>query len=541
MRATRASTTYSRSGGSRLAAVDDYEEVIAMYCPVERLLSHVAFVLASLLGVGAAQAAGFQLNETSGSGLGNAFAGGAAVAEDPSTLWSNVAGMSHLGANQVAGTLHLITPSLKLRNVGSTAAAGQGLGGLGGDAGSLAAVPNLYLTKAIDSRLSIGLGVTAPWGLVTEYDAGWIGRFQAIKSDIKTINLNPSLSWKANDTVSVGLGLNVQHMSAEFTNQVNYSGALLRAAALNGLAPGSAGFNAVAAATAGLESSARVKGSDNGTGWNAGVLWELDDQSRIGVGYRSSIKYRLDGTARFVNPAIPAGAPAVAALLAAGVNTNALYDSRISANVKIPAVFNLSYFTRVNDRWDVMADAQWTQWSTIKDLTFVRADGAVLQSTPENFRNVWKLAVGANYRYSPQWMFRGGLALDQSPVPSRFLTPRLPDSDRTWLTFGAQYKINPKLTLDMGAAYIFTKNAAINANGDENDPTAALANGLINGYYKGHVTVLSALRWHMARKPRPLLLAVGSMCCPMLPGADASGGPGAMNWPVRHRHVRTPC
>ncbi|MEO8858280.1 MAG: outer membrane protein transport protein [Burkholderiaceae bacterium] len=440
-----------------------------------------------------AHASGFQLSETSVSGLGTAYSGGAAQAQDATTVWSNPAGMSRLGETELSGSLHLIKPSLKFRNDSSRAAAAQRLGGDGSDAGSLAAVPNFYFVKPIDSRISIGLGVTAPWGLVTEYDPGWVGRFQAIKSSIKTINVNPSLSWKASDALALGVGFNIQHMSAEFTNQVNYAGALLSAAALNGIAPGSAGFNAIAATTAGLESGAWVRGSDNAYGWNAGLLWSLDDSTRVGLHYRSSMKYRLDGTASFSNPAIPAGAPAVTTLLANGVDTTRLFDSGITADVKIPAIVNLSYFKRLDDQWDLMADAQWTQWSTVKNLTFLRASGAVLQNTPENFRNTWKLALGANYHYSPQWTFRGGVAFDKSPVQKVDMTPRLPDADRTMLTFGAQYTINPKLTLDMGAGYIFIKTARIKANGGiAGDPSAAVANGFIDGHYDSRAVILSA-------------------------------------------------
>ena len=197
--------------------------------PASRRAAIVALTLACTpLG---AYASGFQLNENSVSGLGNAFAGGAAQARDATTLWSNPAGMSRLGDAQLSGALHLIAPSLRFRNDASVAAAGQGLGGNGGDAGGLAPVPNFYLVKPIDSRIAIGLGVNAPWGLVTEYDDGWAGRFQAIKSSIKTVNINPSLSYKASDAIALGFGLDVQHMSAEFTNRVNYAGALLSAAA----------------------------------------------------------------------------------------------------------------------------------------------------------------------------------------------------------------------------------------------------------------------------------------------------------------------
>ena len=445
--------------------------------------------LSFLLGAAPVLAAGFQLNETSGSGLGNAFAGGAAVAEDASTMWSNVAGMSRLRNSQVVGVLHLVQPSLKFRNDGSLAASGQALGGNGGDAGGLNFLPNLYAVKPIDTKWSVGIGMTAPWGLVTEYDDGWAGRFQAIKSGIKTINLNPGVSYKATDSLALGFGLNLQHMSAEFTNQVNYSGALLSAAALGGANP--ATLAGIAAATPNLETSARIKGSDSASGWNAGLLWDIDNQTRIGAQYRSSVKYHLEGNARFANPALsPLLGPQINGLGGA-VNTLSLFDTAITSDVKIPAVVNLSYFGSVNDRWDLMADAQWTEWSSIQTLKFVRANGTVLQSTPENFKNSWKLAFGANYRYADNLVFKGGVAFDQSPVQTAFRTARLPDADRTWLTAGVQYKSSPKLALDFGAAYVFVKKASIDSDPTRN-PLVIGASGLLNGHYKSHTAILTA-------------------------------------------------
>ena len=117
-----------------------------------------------------------------------------------------------------------------------------------------------------------------------------------------------------------------------------------------------------------------------------------------------------------------------------------------------------------------MIDAQWTGWSTIKDLTFVRSDGddagTVLQSTPENFEDAWKFAIGANYRVDRSWMVRAGLAYDESPVQMAFRTPRLPDNDRTWLTAGGQYRFANGVALDFGAAYIWVSGANVNKNGD---------------------------------------------------------------------------
>jgi long-chain fatty acid transport protein len=454
-------------------------------------VAHTVAGLGLMLGTSVALGAGFQLNETSASGLGNAFAGAAAAAEDATTLWSNVAGMSRLRTAQGVGALHFIKPSLNFSNAASQPATSQTLGGNGGDAGGLNIVPNLYAVMPIDAEWSIGLGVTAPFGLVTEYDDGWIGRFQAIRSSIQTVNVNPAVSWKPAGNVALGLGLNIQRMSAEFTNQVNYSAALLGAAAANGIAPGSATFNAIAQSTAGLESGANITGADNAFGWNVGVLWDLDNRTRFGAHYRSGLVYHLSGTASFSNP-VPVVPPALASVvgaLAAGVNARGLYDTGITAEVKLPAITNVSVFTTLNTEWDVMADAQWTQWSTIQNLSFVRADGTVLQSTPENFKNAWKLAVGANYRYTSEWMLRGGLAYDQSPVQTAYRTPRLPDADRTWLTAGVQYRPNPKLRFDVSAAYLWVKSAPIDINGN---PPSTAAYGLINGHYDNNTVILSA-------------------------------------------------
>ncbi len=440
-------------------------------------------------------AAGFQINESSASGLGTAFAGGAAAAEDATILWSNVAGMSRLRERQVVGAIHLIKPSIKFKNESSVPATGQALGGEGGDAGGVNVVPNLYFVAPLGPQWSVGLGLNSPFGLVTEYDDNWIGRFQAIKSSIKTINVNPAVAWRPMPRVGVGLGLNFQRIDAEFTNKVNYSGALLAAAAP--LVPGTispATLAAIAQATAGLESRASVEGSDNAWGWNAGVLWELDAKTRAGAHYRSSIEYKIHGDVKFTNPTPAATGNAaldtVVAQLATGVNTNpaGLSNTAITSDVKLPAILNLSYFATLNDRWDVMLDAQWTQWSTIQTLRFVRANGTDLSSTPENFKDTWKVAIGAHYRYNSAWLLRGGVAFDQSPVPNLDRTPRLPDADRTWLALGARYRISPDLTFDAGAAYVLVKKAAIDNSGN---PASSAANARLAGHYNSNTLIAS--------------------------------------------------
>lgn len=457
---------------------------------MRQALSRHALALAALgaltSGAGSAQAAGFQLNETSASGLGTAYAGGAAAAEDAATLWSNAAGLSRLSSRQAVGVLHLIKPSIKFRNDGSTPAAQQPLGGAGGDAGGLNVVPNLYLAWPIDSRWAVGLGVNAPWGLVTDYGDGWIGRFQGDKSDIQTLNLNPALSFKPAPGVALGLGLNAQRMKATFTNDVNYSGALLSAAGAAGIAPGSATFNAIAAATPGLASQAVIKGDDDAFGWNAGVLWDLAAQHRLGLSYRSAMRFKVSGNARFTNPTVAVAGPLgpTVAALSAGVNAQALADTGVTADVKLPPIANLSYFGSVG-AWDLMADLQWTGWSTIQSLTFVRANGSVLQSTPEHFKDSFKLALGFAHRPGGAWSWRSGLAYDQTPVRDAFRTPRLPDNDRVWLTAGAQFQPARDWRFDLGAAYIWVRKASIDADGGS-------AAGRLRGRYDNNTMILSA-------------------------------------------------
>jgi long-chain fatty acid transport protein len=437
-----------------------------------------------------ASAAGFALQENSGSGLGNAYAGGAAVAEDASTVWSNAAGMARLGTSQVAGALNLIRPSIKFRNAGSEPAALQPLGNEGGDAGSLNVVPNLYITMPIDKQWSVGLGINAPFGLVTEYGNGWIGRFQGLKSDITTINVNPAVSWKPAENLAIGLGASYQHIDATFTSNVNYSGVLFSAAGCTGPSPNPQTCGAIANSAAGLQSNAKVTGTDDGWGWNLGVLIDLTPEHRIGMQYRSAIRFTVTGDASFDNP----GVPAPLAPLAAAVNSGLLYDSGITSRIKLPEIINVSYFGKLNAQWDLMADLQYTGWGSIQQLTFTRNNGSPLQSTNENFDDAWRFAIGANYRYNEQWMFRGGLAYDQSPVQDGYRTVRLPDADRTWLTLGAQYRFSPTLWLDVGGAYLWVRSAGIDEIGSTNlgVPPSVAQSGRVKGSYDNYTVILSA-------------------------------------------------
>ena len=239
-----------------------------------------------------------------------------------------------------------------------------------------------------------------------------------------------------------------------------------------------------------MQTGAKVDGNDNAWGWNVGVLWQATESTRFGAAYRSYIKYTVNGTVDFSNPTpqnlgpLPPTLAPVGAGLVNGVNAQ-LANGNVSLQLKVPETANISIFSTLNDRWDVMADLQYTGWSSVQQLQVVRSTGAVLETLPENFRNTWRGSVGANYRLDNSWTLRGGVAYDQSPVNNTDRSPRLPDENRTWLALGAQYKFSPTWALDFAYAYIWIDNASINNNGG-----STAANGFISGSYKANVNIV---------------------------------------------------
>lgn len=391
---------------------------------------------------GNAAASGFALTEQSGSGLGNAFAGGAASAEDASTILFNPAGMSHLSGNQIAVAGSEIRPSAKFSGT-VTGIPFQTAGtGTGGDAGSWDFVPSAYFSIELNQKTHVGLGINAPFGLQTEYDTNWMGSYQAIKSQIQTVNVNPAISYQVNDVVSLGAGLNYQHIKGDLSNTANYSALAFSLGGVGLL--GAVGQNSNGIST--------VSGSDSAWGYNLGVLFDLSDQSRIGMAYRSKIKYTLSGTASLTN--VPP------ALLAGGLPQ----IQSVTVAMTMPDTFSLSGFHKLDDKWDLMSDATWTHWSVVQQLNVLAANGTSLSNTPYDWSNTWRVSLGANYHYSETWTARMGVAYDQSPVSDAFRNARIPDANRTWLSIGGQYKPDKQDAIDFGYAHLFVSSAAINQN-----------------------------------------------------------------------------
>lgn len=438
----------------------------------------------SALAAAPAFGAGFALLEQSASGLGRAFAGSAAVADDASTVFFNAAGLAEQDS-QVVGVFTDIDIKSRFHNAASVAPVGQtSLGDEGGNAGGPNYVPAAYLAWRFSPRTVFGLGLNAPYGLKTVYDDGWLGRFQAIRSDVKTINVNPELAWKLNDHVSVGVGISQQRIDATLTSDINLAGIALSSLASGcGSSIPAAACPAAQAAALGLTGSSIVHGTDSAWGYNAGVLVKFTDATRVGLSYRSAVNYHVEGD---VNFALPTSSNAIVGNIIARAQALQLYNGPVYLDLKLPALAIASLQQQIAARAWVTADVSWTGWSTVPSLDVIRTSGAALSSTPEKWKDTWRYALGADAQVSEQWTLRVGAALDQSPVPDATRTPRLPDHNRTWFTAGVSWKPSKVFGADLGYAHLTAKDAALNQ-----DAGNAQLNGLINGTQKSQIDIVS--------------------------------------------------
>ncbi|HEX7114799.1 MAG TPA: outer membrane protein transport protein [Steroidobacter sp.] len=452
-----------------------------------RATRDLCFVFSLALVPPLANASGFALLEQSGSRLGSAFSGTAAAADDPSTVYFNPAGMTQLDGMQFALVASGVEITSELSNQGSLPALGQPLGGSGGDAGDWNLIPSGYFVVPLTRDLVFGFGVNAPFGLRLEYEPDWLGRFQAIDSEIETLNFNPSLALRVSDRVSIGIGVSYQRLQAELTNAVNYSAVIAQGVqqlVAAGQLPAAAAPGIIAA-NAGAEGLARVRGDDEAWGFNVGVTFDLTDATRIGLAYRSAIEYDIGGSIQFAAPsgAEPVGASIIQAVSASG---GPLASGAAKVDLKLPDSAILSLRQRLGPNLDLLADVAWTGWSSLEELRINRDTGETVSVTPERWEDVWRYALGAAYRVNDAFTFRAGVAYDETPVPASTRTPRLPDPNRTWVAVGARWAPNDALMLDFGYAHLFSDDVRMNQ-----DAGNVASSGLIRGEQSSDVDIIS--------------------------------------------------
>lgn len=438
-------------------------------------ITALAVGIAGALACGHADAAAFQLKENSAKGLGRAFAGSTSAWGDASVVATNPASMRLLSGRQFQADLTAIDFSAELQGdyVAKYPTGAPIGGGNGGNAGMIAPVPAAYfhLPFGENDNMHFGMSLTAPFGFKTEYDRTWAGRYQGVKTDMKTVDLSAAFSYDVNPYVSFGVGVFVEHLTIELSNAVDFGAiaysATNGASAGLGLYPGSAdGF-------------ATIEGKNNAWGYVLGATFSVTEDTNLAVSYRSKVKHKIDdGTGTFD---VPANVASVLQTQARGIFVN----TSGKAELTLPAVATASLTHRVNDRWTVMADVSRTAWApafdeVVVDFASNQPDSVLLFA----YEDTTFASIGAEYKLSDTLTLRGGVAYDQTPTSDAHRDVRVPDVSRRWLSLGVGWKPSEKTEVNVGYTHLFTSEPSINA-------TSATAS-IIKGRYDVSGDVLGA-------------------------------------------------
>ena len=390
----------------------------------QRLRSLVVFaVMLAAMGT-PAWSAGFSILEQSVPGAGRALAGMTADIEDPSALYFNAAAPAWFEKGKIIIGNHFLRAKAEFEDKGSTAT-GEDNGSFGG----WSVIPNIYWVQPVSSTVSVGLGMSATSGTSTGYNTHWRGKYIALDTEIAVVSINPTISWKVLDTLSIGAGPVIEYADVCLSQVVPYS-----------LKPLPGGPYP--------DGQLKLKGDSVAMGFAIGALYIPVEGTRLGIGYRSRITHDLDLEAR------------VRKVPGVGV-----VEDDAQADLDLPAMLNLGVQQDLTERWTVMADVCWSEWSVMEELKVnfdpkvAAALGKPSDTVPMDWRNCWRVGLGTEYDLNDKWTVRCGVAYDQTPVEDvEHRTPRLPDADRYWLTCGAQYRYSENITLDLGYVHIFFKD-----------------------------------------------------------------------------------
>lgn len=402
-------------------------------------------------------AAGFQLAETSATGLGRAFAGEAAMADNASAQARNPAMMTYLKGTQVSTGGIYVMPNIDVNGDMTLSAMGHQLAKFNADAsdvGNNAFVPNFYVTHQIDENWTVGLGLNSNYGLATETPTGHAASIFGNHTSITSVEFNPNVAYRINDAVSIGAGLRVVHAKGEIgATMPNWIDQVKPAlGGMIGQLPKDKQAQAMAAAgmiPAGGASLKSLEGDDTGFGWQVGGAWQINAANRIGFAYHSKVDLDLEGQA-----------------------SGALYQDGQHASfagyipLELPAFAEVSSFHQITDKFAMHTSINWTDWSSFDEIRVFFPDSVKPidlaakkpmtsdQIKVEKFEDNWRFAVGSTYKIAPKWTLRGGVALDKSAATDEHRTSTIPDSDRLWFSAGAGYQATDALHFDLGVTYI---------------------------------------------------------------------------------------
>lgn len=401
-----------------------------------------------------AWSAGFQLNEFSSSGLGRAYSGEGAIADDAGNASRNPALIMMFDRPTLSAGAIFVDPDVNITGRSALNDASQD------NIAPTAWVPNFHYVAPINDQFGWGASVTSNYGLATEFNNSYAAGSMGGKTDLETINLNLSGAYRLNNHFSFGLGFNAVYAKAKLERYAGDLGQLI--AGQISQTPGYAQSPALQGA-AGYANNiqpdtqiARLKGDEWGFGWNAGLLYEVDKDNRYGFTYRSEVKIDFDGDYRSSLPSSQS-LPAAFRPLFASLPLPAGTDGRTidgSLDLNLPEMWEISGYNRVAPQWAIHYSMAYTSWSQFQELKAKNSNGETLFYKEEGFKDSYRIALGTTYYYDDNWTFRTGIAFDDSPVPANRRSISIPDQDRFWLSAGTTYAFNKDASVDVGVSYM---------------------------------------------------------------------------------------
>lgn len=418
-----------------------------------------------------ASAGGFEIREHGASAAGTATAGTAAIGEDASTVFYNPAAMTLLDEDQAVFSGNLFILNNDYDNEATIDVAGGTIDGNEKIQNGVIPVPSLFAVWSVTDQIRFGIGVTAPFGLASEYDDDWVGRYNTRLSSLNTIDFNPAVAMRVTDWLSLGAGMSVQYAKGERLNTLDFGGICFSA---SGLGPG--GCTALGIVPQGADGELELTADDWGIGYNLGMLLQPTSNFRIGIAYRSQIHHRLDGRANFT-------VPANAELLTAGGTL--FQDTDASAKITLPERLSLSLYYELSPRLALLGDVTWTNWSRFEELKieFSNTDQPAIVE-PEEWHDAFRYSIGVRYQMTEEWVARTGIAFDETPVHGSLRNPGIPGNDRIVFALGAGYRLSDAMGID----FAYTYNREFEASVNESRPDS----GTIVGDYHNSVHILSA-------------------------------------------------
>ncbi|WP_171761039.1 OmpP1/FadL family transporter [Vibrio sp. RE86] len=379
-----------------------------------------------------AKSAGFQIVEHSASGLGRAFAGEAAIADNASTLARNPASLSMLESANFTSGISFIDPDVQVQFLEIAGNGGLQNSAYEDEAAPTALVPNAFYSRPINDKWTWGMGAYADFGLASDYSDTVNEEFGEIAGDtaVSVINLNNSLAYEVNDSLTLGVSASILLAHAELNRYSN----------LASVAPNYDGN---------LVSS--MKGDGIGFGYKVGALYELNENHRFGIAYTGASDIDMEGKFSGLQLNSPEG----------DGTFHYFTDIDGELTLNLPSILELSGYHQLNEKFAVHYSWVMIGWSSFQEI-FAQSVGQECSNGTDGDREClrkeegWKdsnrFSVGATGKVNEDWTVRLGWALDQTPT-DQHVTASIPDSERTWMTAGTTYQMDAH-TFDFGIAYI---------------------------------------------------------------------------------------